>query len=87
MEIEFKPGDRIRIVRGGCNNSSVKEFESGNTLGASTTIYTINDVKTSGKYLSHSGTMYTLILNTGHPIWNNHCELVKEEIINNYSIY
>lgn len=87
MKTEFKPGDRIKIIASGCNNSSVPEYQLPKCLRESDTIHIVARVETKGNYRGYSIDSYTLILETGQPIWANHCELVKEEIINNYQIY
>jgi len=87
MEIQFKPGDRFRIIRSGCNNLAIPESSYDRCLDKGDTIYTAVRVETEGRYRGSGEGYYTLITEFGHPIWADHCELVKEEVINNYSIF
>lgn len=87
MDVTFKPGDRIKIVKAGCNNTGCPEGSLDSCLNPSEYAHTIARVETKGKYNATSYESYTLILTSGHPVWSSHCELVVEEIKNNYNLY
>lgn len=81
IKIEFQPGDSIQIVKDGCNNSSAPEHSQ--TAYAGKTIYKVERVETTGKYTSElSKEYYTLILDTGQPVWACHCKkvIIKEPL-------
>jgi len=87
---EFKPGDKIRIIRDACNNSGAPEWKTSLMKGDyKDKVFTVAEVKKGGKYDASTVVSYTLILDTGNPVWACYCELVSEseKIINNYEIY
>lgn len=85
MNEEIEPGDIIKIVADGCNNSRAPEYISGDSLRRSETLYRVSEVKKGTVYQSSSFKSHTLILDTGHPVWANHCKLVcKKDSINDH---
>lgn len=75
IEIKFKAGDSVQITEWGCNNTNAPEHTK--SIDKGDTIYTVARVETQGVYTACEGEYYTLILNTGDPVWANCCTKVE----------
>lgn len=77
---KIKPGDIIKCVLGGGNNTSCGDFE---TVGVGSSQYKIVKILTGGKFNGFDSDMNTIKTECGRYLWNS---LRYYEVVGSFSV-